>query len=319
MTDTVCRSCGTGDLDLVIDFGTVPIADRLVGAGDPPDEDPRAPLALTVCGQCGLVQLAKTVDPSILFDGRYPYLSSISATLTDQAKALAERLIAELSLDPGAQVTEIASNDGYLLRHFQDAGIGVLGIDPAGPAVEAAKARGIPTLSRFFDPAMAAELAADGHAADLIIANNVLAHVPDIQGFLAGIRRVLKPSGRAVFEVQWLHDLVVGNAFDTVYHQHVFYFSLSNLLPLLSRFGLTVLEVERIPAQGGSLRLHAGRDGQAGDSVAAILFNFAISDMIDQALPLGLNSEISLPASIRAGKTLALGPSGAVHSMSLLE
>ena len=199
MTGGACGSCGSGGLDLVIDFGTTPIADRLVRTGDPPDEDPRAPLALVACGQCGLVQLAQAVDPVLLFDNRYSYLSSVSATLNNQAKALAERLIAELSLGPGTQVTEIASNDGYLLRHFQDAGIRVLGIDPAGPPVEAANARGIPTLPRFFGPALGAELAADGHAADLVIANNVLAHVPDIHGFLKGIGCLLKPSGHAVF------------------------------------------------------------------------------------------------------------------------
>ena len=266
-----CRSCGKIGLVPVLDLGFAPIADRLVASDSPPSDDPHAPLAVASCGSCGLVQLTHTVDPADLFDDHYPYLSSVSDTLKAEAETLAGRLIGELALDGESWVFEIASNDGYLLRHFQRAGIPVLGIDPARPAVEAAMAHRIDTLHGFFDRALGARLAAEGHRADLVIANNVLAHVPDVDGFLEGVALVTKPTGRAVFQVQWLHDLIKGNAFDTIYHQHVFYFSLTALLPLLARHDFTVLEVERIPAQGGSLRLHAGRAGEPGASVGEIL------------------------------------------------
>ncbi|MDX1484220.1 MAG: class I SAM-dependent methyltransferase [Alphaproteobacteria bacterium] len=266
-----CRGCGAGEIGVVLDFGATPIADRLATAEDPGADDPRAPLSLGACRGCGLVQLTEALDPALLFDDRYPYLSSVSATLNTEAEALAGRLVRELALGPDSRVLEIASNDGYLLRHFREAGIPVLGIDPAGPAVEAARERGIPTVQGFFDRAQAARLASEGERADLVIANNVLAHTPDIDGFLEGVATVMKPSGRAVFEVQWLYRLVAANAFDTIYHQHVFYFSLAALLPLLAAHGLTVIEAEPIAAQGGSLRVHAARGGEAGASVAEIL------------------------------------------------
>lgn len=271
MTRDTCGGCGQSELVPTLDFGDAPIADRLVAMDSLPSEDPRAPLALTSCTHCGLVQLDQVVDPRKLFDDQYPYLSSVSSTLRAESEILANRLIRQCSLDGGSKVLEVASNDGYLLRYFHEAGIKVLGVDPAKPAVEAAQACGIRTLHSFFDLALAEKLAEQGEVADLVIANNILAHVPDVNGFLAGLALVTKPSGRIVLQVQWLHDLVAGNAFDTIYHQHVYYFSLTSLLPLVTRHGFTIVEVERVAAQGGSLLIEIARDGEPNASVHEIL------------------------------------------------
>jgi SAM-dependent methyltransferase len=269
--DARCRLCGGPELTEIIDFGSTPIADRLVPASLLHEPDPMAPLAVDHCGSCSLVQLRETVDPTTLFDDDYPYLSSTSRSVIDAAARHAADLIARRDLDEGSRVVEIGSNDGYMLRHFAARGIRVLGIDPAGPAADAARRAEIPTIRAFFDRELGRRLASDGGAAELVIANNVLAHVPDIHDFVGGLAALLKPNGIAIMEVPWVFDMMDRLAFDTIYHQHVYYFSLTALCDLLGRHGLTVNDVQRLDTQGGSLRLSVERTRSIGPNVTRML------------------------------------------------
>lgn len=206
----------------------------------------------------------------MLFDD-YAYRSSVSRTMVNHAASLVARLIRERGLGPNSLALEIASNDGYLLRHYVDAGIPVLGIDPAANLAADAERLGVTTLVRYFGRDVAAELAETGRRADVVHAHNVLAHVPHINDVLEGIRLVLADDGVVVIETPYLRDLVEGLAFDTIYHEHLFYYSVTSLDRLLARNGLVTLRVEPIPIHGGSIRLIAGRDGQPDASVVRFL------------------------------------------------
>jgi SAM-dependent methyltransferase len=207
------------------------------------------------------------VPPERIFIDDYPYFSSVSDTLRQHSQANVSERIREEKLDAKSFVVEIASNDGYLLRAYRDAGIPHLRIDPAKGPVEAARAEGIETMHAFFGEALARELASDGVAADLIHANNVLAHVPDLGGFVDGMRILLKPTGTAVIEVPYLRDLIDHGEFDTIYHEHLCYFSVTALARLFRRHGLHLNRVERISIHGGSLRLFVGRKDLSDGSV----------------------------------------------------
>jgi len=251
-----CRSCGHHPLLGIIDFGETPLADRLLTAKQLSEPEITAPLELVFCSQCSLVQITVSVDPEILFWEDYPYFSSVSETWLEHCKANALALIETRHLGPDSLVVEIASNDGYMLRNFVEHGIPVLGIDPAdGPAAAAQKA-GIPTLIEFFGPELADRLRAENQLADVVLANNVLAHVPDLNGVISGMRTVLKDEGLLVIEVPYLVDLVAKNEFDTIYHQHLCYFSITALDHLFRRHGLYLNDIRRLPTHGGSLRLY---------------------------------------------------------------
>lgn len=269
-TITSCRSCGHGRLRSLISFGRAPIADRLLTEDDLSIPDPLIPLDLAFCPRCSLVQIRETVDPEILFCRDYPYFSSVSRSLLEHSRRNALELIESRKLGPGSLVMEPASNDGYMLRNFVERGIPVLGIDPARPALEAAKA-GIPTLTEFFTRDLAHRLRREGKLADLLIANNVLAHVRDLNGFVEGIGTVLKPDGMAVIEVPYLLDLVAKNEFDTIYHQHLCYFSVTALDALFRRHSLYLNDVRRLDIHGGSLRLYIQPVESVEDSVADLL------------------------------------------------
>ena len=208
------------------------------------------------------MQILETVPPEVLFGADYPYYSSFSDGLLAHSRANAERLIQERRLGPRSLVVEIASNDGYLLRNFVAAGIPVLGIDPAPGPVAAAGARGIPTQQAFFTRALASRLADEGCRADVIIANNVLAHVADTNGFVQGVALLIADGGVASFEVPYVRDLIDHCEFDTIYHEHLCYFSVTSADRLLTRNGLVLQRVERLPIHGGSLRLTVGRGGR---------------------------------------------------------
>jgi SAM-dependent methyltransferase len=267
-----CRSCGAGGLAPFLSLGEQPLADALVPAARCGAPEPRHPLDVAFCPACSLVQLLASPPPETLFGPEYPYYSSFSDTLLEHSRRHAERRCRELVLGPESLVIELASNDGYLLQHYQRRGIAVLGIDPAPGPARAARARGIPTLEAFFDRGLAARLRAEGIAADLIHAHNVLAHVPDPNELVAGIAALLAPGGRAVIEVPWVKDLVDHGEFDTIYHEHHAYFSATALRGLFRRHGLTWLEVEHLPIHGGSLRAELGlRDaGAAADEGASV-------------------------------------------------
>jgi SAM-dependent methyltransferase len=228
------------------------------------------PLDLGWCPECSLLQLLHTVPPEMLFRD-YVYFSSYSDTMLAHAQAIATRLTRERALGGHSLVIEAASNDGYLLQFFKAAGVPVLGVEPALNVARVAEAKGIPTVAEFFGDAIAKTLP----RADVFLANNVLAHVPDVNGFVAGIKTVLKPSGVAVIETPYARDMIDGCEFDTIYHEHVFYYSVTALEALLGRHGLAIESVERIPMHGGSLRIfvrHAGAhgDGQRADSAGGV-------------------------------------------------
>lgn len=254
-----CRSCGGSRLHAILSLGDTPLADRLVSSKDVAETDLLVPLDLVLCEDCSLVQISATVDPEILFGDDYPYFSSVSESLLAHSRANALDLIDRKNLGGDSLVVEIASNDGYMLRNFHQAGIPVLGIDPAKDPVAAANSIGVNTLHAFFGKMLASNLAAEGRHADVMIANNVLAHVADLNGLVEGMATMLKQDGLAILEMPYLVDLIDHVEFDTIYHQHLCYFSVTALDHLFRRHGLVVQDLRRLPIHGGSLRLFVGR------------------------------------------------------------
>jgi SAM-dependent methyltransferase len=255
---SVCRSCGSEGLATFLSLGLMPLANGLLTRAQLDQPEPRFPLEVAFCAACSLVQITETVPPEQLFRS-YAYQSSMSDTIVRSASALAERLIASRRLDPRSLVVEVGSNDGCLLQNYTRGGIPVLGIEPARNIAEIAEQKGVRTLSEFFGPALARRLAAEYGQADIIHANNVFAHIPDLNGAAEAMACLLKPDGRAVIEVPYVKDLIDHVEFDTIYHEHVFYFSLTALVRLFARHALVVADVERIPIHGGTLRLFVGR------------------------------------------------------------
>src|ERR1035437_7289513 len=268
MSQTVCRGCGRSGLEVVLDLGEMPLANAILKQDDLSGAEPRFPLVMAYCPDCWLVQITETIPPDVLFR-EYTYFSSVSDAFVEHSRVIAKRLISQRGLGAGSLVIELASNDGYLLQHYAKVGVPVLGIDPARNIAEVATARGVPTLAEFFTCDLADELASSGRTADVVHANHVVAHIPDINGFVAGIARILKPGGVAVIETPYLRELVERLEFDTIYHEHLFYHSLTALSRVFERNGLTVVDVERIPVHGGSLRVFAMRSG-AGEASAAV-------------------------------------------------
>ncbi len=266
-----CRSCGDHPLQPILSFGVTPLADRLVTEDQLQQPDITAPLDLVFCPSCSLVQITATVDPAVLFGGDYPYFSSVSPALLAHSRQNASELIETRGLGPGSLVVELASNDGYLLKNFVEKGVPVLGIDPAKGPTRAAQDSGVPTLCAFFTLELARQLKEKGKQADIVIANNVLAHVKDLNAFVAGIREILKEDGLLVVEVPYLLDLIDKSEFDTIYHQHLCYFSVTALDWLFRRHRLFLNDVRRLTIHGGSLRLYLGRKEQVSDSVNTLL------------------------------------------------
>jgi SAM-dependent methyltransferase len=263
---TRCRSCANSPLEIVLDLGSTPLANRLLSSDQLNQPEPKFPLVLAFCSGCSLVQITETVPPEVLFRD-YVYFSSFSDTMLDHARDTARRMIASAGLGPDSLVVEIASNDGYLLQYYREAGVPVLGVEPAANVAKVAReTRNIPTLCEFFGPDLAGKLANSGRKADVIHANNVMAHVPDIHGFLSGIERLLKDGGVAVIEVPYVKDMIERVEFDTIYHEHLSYFSLTALDRLCKRHALFISDVERLPIHGGSLRLFVRHefDGVSG-------------------------------------------------------
>jgi SAM-dependent methyltransferase len=269
--ETRCRASGSPNLQTILAFGETPLADRLRSAEQLGEPELLAPLTLVFCPDSALVQIAETVDPEILFYSEYPYFSSVSKSLMQHFGASAHAIMERRTLGPDSLVMEAASNDGYMLRHFAERGIPVQGIDPARPPAEAAIKAGIPTMIEFFTESLARQLRQEGKAADVFLANNVLAHVPDLTGFVSGIRTILKDSGVAVIECPYLVDLIDHGEFDTIYHQHLCYFSVTALDRLFRSQGLFLNDVERTPIHGGSLRLFVEKHDTPGERVQALL------------------------------------------------
>jgi C-methyltransferase C-terminal domain/Putative zinc binding domain/Methyltransferase domain len=254
-----CRSCGGTNLLPVLDLGEQPLANSY---RRPDDESPqqRFPLALVCCAGCSLVQLTGTVPPMTMFDD-YAYFSSYSSTMVEAMGVLASRLTTTLGLGSDDLVVEVASNDGYLLKHYIDLGVPVLGIEPARNIAEVAMAAGVPTIAEYFGRQTAQRVRASHGAATVMHANNVMAHVPDINDFVAGFAALLDDTGVAVVESPYLGRFISDTEFDTTYHEHVFYYSLTAVNALVSRHGLVVSDIEHLDIHGGTLRCflrHAG-------------------------------------------------------------
>ncbi|MEO8168485.1 MAG: methyltransferase domain-containing protein, partial [bacterium] len=238
-----CFSCGNKELHSILNFGKTPLADALLWERQLNEPEIFAHLELAFCHACSLVQITESVDPEILFQRDYPYYSSVSPSLMKHFSDSAKNIIADRQLDAHSLVIEAASNDGYMLKTFVDAGIPVLGIDPAEGPAAVAKEKGIPTLNTFFTSKLAEQLKAEGKSADVFLANNVLAHVPDLNGFVEGIKILLKDTGVAVIEAPYVVDLVDHIEFDTIYHQHLCYFSVHALDNLFRRHGLYLNDI----------------------------------------------------------------------------
>lgn len=267
----VCRACSYANLRGILSLGQTPLANRLLSEEQLMDQEPTFPLELAMCPRCSLVQITETVPPEQLFSN-YAYFSSYSDTMLAHARELATQVSRQQRLGPESLVMEIASNDGYLLQNYRQAGISVLGIEPAANIAKVAREqRGIPTLASFFSRELAERLASRLQRADVLHAHNVLAHVADLNGVVAGIRIVLKDHGTAVIEVPYVKDLIDHVEFDTIYHEHLCYFSLTALDRLFSGNGLQIVDVERVAIHGGSLRIFARRTGQPGSRVRALL------------------------------------------------
>src|SRR5919201_2427814 len=253
-----CRFCAAPLRDTFVDLGMSPLCESYV----PPERlgamEPFYPLHTRVCGQCLLVQLEEFVAPAEIFT-EYAYFSSYSDSWVAHARDYVEAAVERFRLGADSLVIELASNDGYLLQHAVERGIPALGIEPAANVAEAARERGVDTVVAFFGRELADRLVADGHRADLLVANNVLAHVPDLNDFVGGMERVLAQHGVITIEFPHLERLIADNQFDTIYHEHFSYFSFLTAQTVLRAHGLEVFDVEELPTHGGSLRVYAQR------------------------------------------------------------
>lgn len=275
MTDTIvaCRACGAGGLTPILSLGDTPLANALLTKEQLDQPERRYPLDLVLCTACSLAQITATVPGEELF-GEYLYFSSFSDTMLQHARSLVERVIAERKLVRNNRVVEIASNDGYLLQYYKQAGVEVLGVEPARNIARVAEGKGIPTVCEFFGADVATRLAKEGKRADVIHAHNVLAHVADLNGVVKGFATLLAPGGVAIVEAPYVKELIDRTEFDTIYHEHLCYFSLTALDKLFRRHELTISNVEAVAIHGGTLRIFAtlSRDNvPASDAVRALL------------------------------------------------
>ena len=256
---TFCRFCGEELTDTVVDLGMSPLCESYVRPEALNSVERFYPLKVLVCRNCWLVQLDQYVSADDIFT-EYAYFSSYSTSWVEHARQYTEQMRARFALDGNSHVVELASNDGYLLQWFVEAGVPVLGIEPAANVAAAAEAKGVPTLVKFFGQTLALELAKHGRLADLLIGNNVLAQVPDLNDFVAGMKMILAPTGVVTLEFPHVMRLIDENQFDTIYHEHFGYFSLHTAVTILADHGLEIFDVDELPTHGGSLRIYARHD-----------------------------------------------------------
>ena len=251
-----CRFCHTGLQRTFVDLGMSPLCESFLTRDQLNQMEPFYPLHAYVCEECFLVQVEEYVGPEQIFS-EYAYFSSYSRAWLEHAKSYTDMIVSRLGLDHTSQVIELGSNDGYLLQYFMARGIRVLGVEPAGNVAAAAIAKGVPSTTRLFGLETAQELLAGGHHPDLIVGNNVLAQVADLNGFVAGMKKLLKPGGVITMEFPHLLRLMDENQFDTIYHEHFSYFSLMSAERIFTAHGLTLFDVEEMWTHGGSLRIYA--------------------------------------------------------------
>ncbi|MBP9146290.1 MAG: methyltransferase domain-containing protein [Thermoanaerobaculia bacterium] len=261
--DLICRSCGAPLERVMVDLGSSPLANSYLAPADLARPELFLPLCVYVCERCWLCQLPECATPQEIFSD-YAYFSSFSTSWLEHARGYVDAMVPRFALGAGSQVVEIASNDGYLLQYFVERGIPVLGVEPAANVAEAARKLGIPTEVRFFGRETARDLLARGFAADLLLGNNVLAHVPDLDDFVGGLSILLKDEGVLTMEFPHLMQMVDGNQFDTIYHEHFSYFSLVAVERVFAAHGLELFDVEELPTHGGSLRIFARHEAAPG-------------------------------------------------------
>lgn len=255
MVSAHCRLCDSVLRHSVVDLGMSPPCEKILQAGEIDSVEEYFPLHVLVCENCLLVQLKNYIPAEDIFS-EYGYFSSFSTSWVEHARRYVEMIVHRLDLGPDSLVVELASNDGYLLQHFLPLGVPVLGVEPAANVAKAATAKGIPTRVEFFGVETADRMTGEGLKADLIVANNVLAHVPDLNDFVGGIVRLLKPDGTVTAEFPHVQKLIEENQFDTIYHEHYSYYSLLTIETLAARHNLLLFDVEEIPTHGGSLRIY---------------------------------------------------------------
>lgn len=258
-----CRFCAEPLEHVFADLGESPLSNAFLDAEDDTSQEPYFPLKVYVCGHCFLVQLPEHQSADAIFADDYVYFSSFSDTWLEHARRYVDEMIERFALGPRSRVVEIASNDGYLLQYFHERGVPVLGIEPAANVAAAAEAKGVPTLVRFFGRATAEELLAEEGPVDLLLGNNVLAHVPDLDDFVGGMKIALAPEGIITMEFPHLLRLIERNQFDTIYHEHYSYLSFGAVREVFAAHQLSMFDVEELPTHGGSLRVFAQHDEAA--------------------------------------------------------
>ncbi len=270
MSAPACRLCGAPLTETFVDLGTSPLANSYLEVDQLLQPESWYPLTTFVCTHCWLVQLPSFVGSEVIFHDHYPYFSSYSSSWVEHARRFAELAIERFQLGPESLVVEAASNDGYLLQHFRAREIPVLGIEPARNVAQEAIRKGIATEICFLGRASARRLRDGGVQANLLVANNVLAHVPDLHDFVAGLELLLAPGGVVSMEFPHLLRLIEKNLFDTIYHEHFSYFAFSTAERVLAAYGLRVFDLEQLPTHGGSLRLYAARSGEAPSPASSV-------------------------------------------------
>lgn len=294
-TGFACRFCGAGLRTTFVDLGMSPLCQTHISPGQLHEMEPFYPLHAYVCDACYLVQLQEFVAPQAIFT-EYAYFSSYSSSWVDHARRYSDLMVERFGLDSRSRVMEIASNDGYLLQHFVARGIPVLGIEPAANVAKVAVEKGIPTTVRFFGRHTAGEIAAESGHADLLLGNNVLAHVPDINDFVAGMKRLLAPGGVITMEFPHLQRLVAEGQFDTIYHEHFSYLSFVVVEKIFAHHGITLFDVEQLPTHGGSLRIY-GRHAEnaalpVGERVVRLRDQETAAGMLTQAYYRGFGERV---------------------------
>jgi len=279
----LCRGCSASLEHVFADLGMSPLSNAYLTAAEIGRMEPFYPLCAYVCRECLLVQLQEFERPEAIF-GDYLYFSSFSETWLEHARAYVEMIVSRFGIGPEHRVVELASNDGYLLQYFVERGVPVMGIEPARNVAEVASRKGIRTLAQFFGEGVARQLAAENEGADLIVGNNVLAHVPDLNDFVEGMKVLLNPLGVITLEFPHLLRLVEGNQFDTIYHEHFSYFSYLSVSRVLEAHGLVIFDVDELPTHGGSLRIYVCHEQDPTKSVHS-----RVSDLIASERAAGMD------------------------------
>lgn len=287
---TRCRLCGSTALGSVVDLGATPPCESFLAADELDRPEPTYPLHLRVCTDCWLAQIPPLITPEETFT-QYAYFSSYSTSWVDHARTFVAGAVERLELGPDAFVVEVASNDGYLLGHVVERGIRCLGIEPSVNVGAAAREKGVPTLTEFLDPATGAAVRAEHGPADLVVANNVYAHIPDVVGFTRGLRALVADDGWVSIEVQHLLTLIEENQYDTIYHEHFQYYTVASAARALAGGGLTLVDVELLPTHGGSIRLWARPAEVAGEPTRVV------AEVLDREKAAGLQTCPGTPSS----------------------